>query len=180
MYVPVQDEEADGEAQRELLQVGIEEASMKSDELIEDYCFDATDNQTKAVYPKADVDAAIDELKDELNRAKVREDVLVTDNRNLLDKVKMLEERLRENADHFKRNEAHILENADKEIRHNKSKRCLNNAWWCRKLSNTYTLSAYTHRGWKIARYYDEKAELYRKWHKRWLSIAEKFKEAAK
>ena len=96
---------------------------MKSEELIADYCFDATDNQTKAVYPKADVDAAIAELKaeneslEEKNREyKAREDVLVTDNRDLLEKVKMLEERLRENAEHFKRNEAQILENADKVI----------------------------------------------------------------
>lgn len=63
MYVPVPYAKADGEAQRELQELGIEEAHMKSDELIEDYCFDATDNQTKAVYPKADVDAYIAELK---------------------------------------------------------------------------------------------------------------------
>lgn len=43
-------------------------------------------------------------------------DVLVTDNRNLLDKVKKLENLLRENAEHFKRNEAQILENSDKVI----------------------------------------------------------------
>lgn len=131
---------------------------------------------TMPVYCAREVDEAIAELKDELNRAKEREDVLVTDNRNLLEKVKMLEERLHENADHFKRNEAQILENAEKELRHHKYKRCLNNAWLCRKLSNTYTLIAYTHRGWKIAGYYDEKAELYRNWHKRWLELAEKFK----
>ena len=96
---------------------------MKSEELIADYCFDATDNQTKAVYPKADVDVAIAELKaeneslEEKNREyKAREDVLVTDNRDLLEKVKMLENQLRENAEHFKRNELQILENADKVI----------------------------------------------------------------
>lgn len=70
MYVPVPYAKADGEAQRELQELGIEEARMKSDELIEDYCFDATDNQTKAVYPKADVDAAIAELKAENRRLK--------------------------------------------------------------------------------------------------------------
>lgn len=61
---------------------------------------------------------------------------------------------------------------------HQKYKRCLDNAWYCKKLSLVYTLSAYTHRGWKIARYHDEKAELYRKWQKRWLKLSEKFKEA--
>lgn len=61
--------------------------------------------------------------------------------------------------------------------RHSKYKLCLDNAWCCKKLSHVYALSAYTHRGWKIARYYDEKAELYRKWRKRWLKIAEQFKD---
>lgn len=69
------------------------------------------------------------------------------------------------------------FDSEEKEIRHQKYKRCLDNAWWSRKLSNVYTLIAYTHRGWKIARYYDEKAELYRKWNKRWLKIAEQFKD---
>lgn len=73
--------------------------------------------------------------------------------------------------------EAYRKSEADREIRRQKRKRCLNNAWWCLKLSNTYTLSAYTHRGWKVADYYYEKAELYRKWRKRWLEIADKFKE---
>lgn len=59
-----------------------------------------------------------------------------------------------------------------------KYKRCLNNAWWCRKSSNAYAWNASNHRGWKIAEYYDKKAELYRKWHKRWLELAQKFKEA--
>lgn len=62
------------------------------------------------------------------------------------------------------------------ELNWNKHKRCLDNAWWCKKLSNVYALNASTHRGWKIAGYYDDKAELYRKWNTRWLKIAEKFK----
>lgn len=61
--------------------------------------------------------------------------------------------------------------------RHHKYTRCLDNAWWCRKLRNVYALIAYTHRGWKIAGYYDDKAELYRKWSERWLNIAERLKE---
>ena len=72
----------------------------------------------------------------------------------------------------------HQNERLLKKLRHSKYKRCLDNAWLCRKLSNAYALSAYTHRGWKIARYYDEKAEFYRKWRKRWQELAEKFKEA--
>lgn len=64
------------------------------------------------------------------------------------------------------------------ELRHQKYKRILDNVWWCRKLSREYAWSASTHRGWKIAGYYSDKAELFRKWHKRWLKIADKFKEA--
>lgn len=61
--------------------------------------------------------------------------------------------------------------------RHSKYTRCHDNAWRCRKLSNVYALIAYTHRGWKIAGYYDDKAKLYRKWNTRWLKIAEQFKD---
>ena len=70
-----------------------------------------------------------------------------------------------------------VIRDIEEKFRNQKYKRCLDNAWWCRKLINVYALSAYTHRGWKIAGYYNEKAELYRKWHKRWLAIADKFKE---
>lgn len=55
-----------------------------------------------------------DELKEEMNRAKAREDVLVTDNRNLLEKVQVLENLVRENSEHYKHNEAQILEASDK------------------------------------------------------------------
>lgn len=61
------------------------------------------------IYLKSEADKVIAELK-------AREDVLVTDNRDLLEKVKKLENLLLENADHFKRNEAQIIENADKVV----------------------------------------------------------------
>ena len=63
-----------------------------------------------------------------------------------------------------------------KDVERQKYKRCLDNAWWCRNSSNAYAWSASNLRGWKIAVYYDKKAELYRKWHKRWMKLAEKFK----
>ena len=69
------------------------------------------------------------------------------------------------------------IERDNKQIRHSKHKRCLDNAWWCRKSNKAYAWSASNLRGWKIAVYYDKKAELYRKWHKRWRELAEKFKE---
>ena len=62
--------------------------------------------------------------------------------------------------------------------RHHKYKRCLDNAWWCRKLINIYAMNAYNHRGWKIEGYFDKKEELYHRWYKRWLELADKFKEA--
>ena len=61
---------------------------------------------------------------------------------------------------------------AEKEARHHKHKRCLDNAWWCRRSSNAYAWSASNLRGWKIAVYYDKKAELYRRWCKIWLELA--------
>ncbi len=63
------------------------------------------------------------------------------------------------------------------ELRRHKYKRCLDNAWFCQKLSKECALVAYTHRGWTIESHFDNKAELYRKWRQRWVAIAEKFKE---
>ena len=59
-----------------------------------------------------------------------------------------------------------------KKMVHHKYRRCLDNAWWCRRSSNAYAWSASNLRGWKIAVYYDKKAELYRRWCKIWLELA--------
>ena len=145
--------------------------------------------QVTRVYIKEEADKVIAELKSS-------EDVLVTDNRDLMEKVKKLEERLHENAEHYKRNEAQILDNADKEIaekdkkiaelqkqghdyaqglyviqaraekeaRHHKHKRCLAMVRLCE--SNVIWVKGCSEwRRWK-------------KWHKRWLKLAEQFKEA--
>lgn len=108
-------------------------------------------------YTRIDADAVIVELK-EKHKTEVKELLCL----------------IRDKENNFNR----AFDSEEKEIRHHKYKRCLDNAWWCKKLSNVYALNASTHRGWKIAGYYDEKAELYRKWRKRWLELAEKFKEA--
>ena len=79
---------------------------------------------------------------------------------------------IRDKENNFNR----AFDSEEKEIRHQKYTRCLNNAWFCQKLSKECALVAYTHRGWTIDRHFDNKAELYRKWHRRWLAIAEKFK----
>lgn len=108
----------------------------------------------KLFYSKGEADAVIAELKDiieknqtayyvdlgivakDCEKLKAREDVLVTDNRDLLEKIKMLEELLRENAEHFKRNEMQIIEASDKlkaenerlnrELEHVKNGDCIN------------------------------------------------------
>lgn len=65
------------------------------------------------------------------------------------------------------RGEVYIESEADKVIDHQKYKRCLAMARWCAAEYDIYNLTP------RI-----EKVELYRKWHKRWLELAEKFKEA--
>ena len=57
-------------------------------------------------------------------------------------------------------------DNAIKVIRHNKYKRCLAMAEWCK-------LKRIDAADYRIPR---DKWELYNKWHERWLNIAEKFK----
>ena len=50
-------------------------------------------------------------------------------------------------------------------VRHNKYKRCLAMAWWC---SAELGMLVST---------WESKIKHYKKWHKRWLELAEKFKE---
>ena len=61
----------------------------------------------------------------------------------------------------------YLKSEADKVIAHNKYKRCLAMARWCERKR----IEAANYR---IPR---EKWEFYDKWHKRWLELAEKFKE---
>ena len=55
----------------------------------------------------------------------------------------------------------------DKEIRHQKYKRCLAMAKWCDAERDIFNLTP------KVT-----KVEFFARWHKRWLEIATKFKEA--
>ena len=71
----------------------------------------------------------------------------------------------------------------DLNIRHNKYKRCLLIAKWCKeslRLMRTYEV---TNDYWNLepghdAEYFCKKGDFYCKWRKRWLKLAEKFKEA--
>ena len=67
------------------------------------------------------------------------------------------------------------------EASHNKYKRCLAIAWWCResiRLMRTYEV---TEDFWNLepgqdAEYFCKKGDFYSKWRKRWMELAEKFK----
>ena len=65
--------------------------------------------------------------------------------------------------------EAGLLQN-DEEIRHHKYKRCLAMARWCASRSASWCLDP--------ADEQLHKSDFYDKWKKRWLELAEKFKEA--
>lgn len=69
--------------------------------------------------------------------------------------------------------EIYLKEDADKVIAHNKYKRCVAMAMWC---ASECVVNQDTYR-----RYSTHKSEFrighFRKWHKRWLELANKFKE---
>jgi hypothetical protein len=65
------------------------------------------------------------------------------------------------------------------ETRHNKYKRCLAMARWCHNQREIYERDSYN---WELepaaVDSLRNKANIMRKWRKRWLELAEKFKEA--
>lgn len=66
------------------------------------------------------------------------------------------------------------LKDAYEEIKHHKYKRCLKTARWCFTKSNYHFVLAQHGEDTKEN---NRRSILYSKWHKRWLKIAEKFKE---
>ena len=71
---------------------------------------------------------------------------------------------IRDKENNFNR----AFDSEEKEIRHQKYKRCLAMARWCE--SENYTACWYHENS--------ERCEWTERWHKRWLELAEKFKEA--
>lgn len=67
-----------------------------------------------------------------------------------------------------------MLAEKDKELRNQKYKRCLTMARWCVAKSNYHFVLA---RHGENCKENNRRSILYAKWHKRWLEIAEKFKE---
>lgn len=67
-----------------------------------------------------------------------------------------------------------VIAEKDKELRHQKYKRCLAMASSCSDKASAEYASSYV----SCDEYYYHHAEFWNKWHKRWLELAEKFKEA--
>lgn len=71
------------------------------------------------------------------------------------------------------------LKDAYEEIKHHKYKRCLAMTRWCHNQREIYERDSYD---WELeddaVNSLRNKANIMRKWRKRWLKIAEKFKEA--
>ena len=86
-------------------------------------------------------------------------------------------------ADHTIGHLCHDLCTQSAELRRQKYKRCLAIAEWCKeslRLMRTYEV---TDSYWNLepahdAKYFCKKGDFFSKWRKRWLKLAEKFKEA--
>ena len=108
-----------------------------------------TDRTLTEFYLKSEADKVIAELEDKLKNVSV----ILKETREWLMESQKLHKR--------------CADNAVKEIHYQKYKRCLAMARWCRTSARCDEgLGAFKYRDW------------YWKWLKRWLELAEKFKEA--
>ena len=105
-------------------------------------------------YLKSEVDKVIAEQKDKLQNVSE----LLTEAREWLIESQKMHKR--------------CADDAIKKIRHHKYKRCLAMARWCRVRACYYLTMG------KNSLYWDWKSDRAYKWHRRWLELAEKFKEA--
>lgn len=103
---------------------------------------------------------------------------------NIIDIEAMDDERLEKSeSGKIQVTRVYIKSDADKAIRHKKYKRCIAMAEQCKesmRLMRTYEV---TDDYWNLepghdAEYFCKKGDFYSKWRKRWLKIAEQFKEA--
>lgn len=75
-----------------------------------------------------------------------------------------------------------IQSRAENEIRHGKYKRCLAMSEWCKESLRLMRLYEVTDEYWNLepghdAEYFCKKGDFYSTWRKRWLKIAEQFKD---
>jgi hypothetical protein len=92
---------------------------------------------------------------------------------------------LDDNLFYLKSEADEVIAEKDKELRRHKYKRCLAMAKWCEDkvdaIKNGYMISGITDRYGVMTTCPPEcnpKFSFYEKWHRRWLELAEKFKEA--
>ena len=105
-------------------------------------------NEMRPYYLKSEADKVIAELKDKLQNVSE----LLTETREWLIESQKMHKR--------------CADNAIKQLRHHKYKRCLAMAWWC---SAELGMLVST---------WESKIKYYKRWQKRWLELADKFKEA--
>ena len=115
-------------------------------------------------YKKCEVDAVLAEKDEEIQR------------------LENLCESYRIDCDNLAIREANAykaIERDNKQIRHHKYKRCLAMAMWCKAEAEINHNSAYEASEYLPSRedYFRRRAEHYERWQKRWLELAEQFKD---
>lgn len=147
---------------------------MKCDELKAFNCVESNLQEfcpPRLVYPKPDVDAAIAELKD-----KLREQTTSSESgwkeagmyhAHVASKIKELYEKDKQIAELKRMDTYRVFDSEEKELRHQKRKRCLRNAESC------------MYKAWYYEVHDSNAAKRMWKWQNRWLSLADKFKEEA-
>ena len=121
------------------------------------------------IYHKADADLVIAER-----------DKVIEEQENLIATLKkernwLAKDRAQAYNDLEKRAQLNIKQ--EESIRRQKYKRCLNMANWCFTRGNFFFVVGRSEGG-RFAEERFRRSNLYSKWHKRWLKIAEQFKEA--
>jgi hypothetical protein len=106
------------------------------------------------VYLKSEADKVIKELEDKLQAANEQIENII----NSASRIMLFQDRVKDNK--------------FAELRHQKYRRCLAMAWFCHYIA-AWDNDVYVHGGTSD----DRLARLYWKWEKRWLELAEKFKD---
>lgn len=156
---------------------------MKCDELKDyDYDPDFPFQSRGRFYDADEVDAAIDELKATHHKERHEYIKMVAElKEKLKEQTSIAEEGWKEFRTYHSSYAEAVKElyEKNKELRHQKYKRCLAMAMWCKSKSETYNefaADAAEYMPSYEARF-RRKAEHYDKWNNRWLKIANKFKD---
>ena len=130
-------------------------------------------------YLKSEADKVIAELKDKLRHYPMMVALLESDKKEIAELKHSLELASNECCS--------ISERGVKNVRHEKYKRCMAMAKWCKDkvdaIKNGYMISGIADRYGVMTTCPPEcnpKFSFYEKWHKRWLELAKHYKEMAK